>query len=564
MSRDRSDRVILSLQGVSKDFAQGRRLLDNLTLGFFAGAKIGILGINGSGKSSLLRIMAGEDKSFSGELRLEKGMRVGYLAQEPYLSSDKSVSSTIMEGLADKQGLLDRFNEVSSSLCASDLSEDLMSSLLEEQSSLQERIDSVDGWNLANEVEVASEALRCAEGDSLVGTLSGGEKRRVALCRLLLSKPDVLLLDEPTNHLDAETTAWLERHLRESKSMVVLVTHDRYFLDNVTGWILELDRGKGITHQGNYSSWLSSREERLRQESREDKSLLRAIAEERAWIGKSRVARRDQARARIKSYEERLQAAQDSRPDIQRIHIPPGSRLGSRTVVFEGVSKSYGDKLLFEDLSFSLPQGGIVGVIGANGSGKTTLFRLLVGEELVDSGEIFLGESVSLGYVDQHRDDLDGGKTVWEEVSGGTDMIRVGKLDIASRAYVASFNFRGSDQQKRVIDLSGGERNRLHLAKLLRGGGNVLLLDEPTNDLDLETLRGLELALGIFPGCAVIASHDRWFLDRLCTHILSFEGDGKVVWFEGDFASFMEDKQRRLGVDALNPRRMNKKKITRG
>ena len=508
--------------------------------------------------------MAGEDKSFSGDLRIEKGARVGYLAQEPYLAPDLSVTATIMEGLADKQELLDRFNSVSSSLCATDLSDERMTSLLEEQADLQERIDSVDGWDISHEVEIASEALRCASGDTLVGTLSGGEKRRVALCRLLLSKPDILLLDEPTNHLDAETTAWLERHLRESKSMVVLVTHDRYFLDNVTGWILELDRGKGLTHQGNYSSWLSAREERLRLESREDKTLLRAIAEERSWIGKSRVARREQARTRIRSYEERLQAAQVARPEVQRIHIPPGSRLGSKTVVFDSVSKSFGDKLLFEDLSFSLPHGGIVGVIGANGSGKTTLFRLLVGEELVDSGEITLGETVSLGYVGQHRDKLSGTNTVWQEVSGGDDIIRVGKLEIPSRAYVASFSFKGSEQQKRVSDLSGGERNRLHLAKLLRGGGNVLLLDEPTNDLDLETLRGLELALGLFPGCAVIASHDRWFLDRLSTHILSFEGDGKVIWFEGDFASFMEDKQRRLGADALNPRRMMYKKITRG
>ncbi len=556
------ERVVLTVNKVTKDFAGGRKILDDITLGFLAGAKIGVLGINGSGKSSLLRIMAGEDRSFSGELRVENGMRVGYLQQEPELDETKNVESTILEGLSEKKALLDRFESVTTSLGAPDLAPALLEDLLSEQASLQERIEAEDAWDFAREVEIASEALRCPSGDSLVKHLSGGEKRRVALCRLLLSKPEILLLDEPTNHLDAETTAWLERHLRESKSLVVLVTHDRYFLDNVTGWILEIDRGKCISHEGNYSSWLAARSTRLSQELREDKVLLRAISEERSWIGKSRVARRELARKRIRSYEERLQAAQALRPEMQRINIPPGARLGTKTVVANGVSKSFGDRLLFEDLSFSLPQGGIVGVIGANGAGKTTLFRMLVGEESADSGELELGSSVSLGYVDQSRTALSGSNTVWGEVSGGDDTIKLGNGEVSSRAYVGSFGFRGSDQQKLVRDLSGGERNRLHLAKLLRGGGNVLLLDEPTNDLDVETLRGLELALETFPGCAVIASHDRWFLDRLATHILSFEGDGKVVWFEGDFASFMDDKQRRLGADVLNPRRLRYKKIT--
>ena len=562
-----TERVVLSLQSVTKALAGGRVVLEDVTLGFLAGAKIGILGINGAGKSTLLGILAGEDKEFTGERKLEGGISssvsIGYLPQEPMLDENKSVEQVIVEGLAHKKGLLDEFDAITARLGDEGIEEETMTQLLEQQAVLQEKIDAEDAWDLSREIAIASEALRCPEGATAVKVLSGGEKRRVALCRLLLAKPNILLLDEPTNHLDAETVAWLERHLRESDSTVVLVTHDRYFLDNVTGWMLELDRGRALPHHGNYSSWLAARARRLAEEEREDKVLLRAIEEERAWMGKSRVARRERAKARIKSYEERLQAAQEVRPDVQRIAIPPGARLGSKTVVAEGVSKSFGDRLLFEALSFSLPQGGIVGVIGANGAGKTTLFRLITGEEKVDRGELVLGESVSLGYVDQSRENLAGEQTVWQEVSGGEDMISLGGREVSSRAYVASFSFRGSDQQKRVCDLSGGERNRLHLAKLLRGGGNVLLLDEPTNDLDLETLRGLELALEIFPGCAVIASHDRWFLDRLATHILAFEGEGRVVWFEGDFASYMEDKKRRLGEDALTPRRMRYKKIAR-
>ena len=558
-----TERVVVSLQSVTKALAGGRVVLQEVTLGFLAGAKIGILGVNGAGKSSLLRILAGEDKDYTGERKLESGATIGYLPQEPVLDENKSVEQVILEGLAHKKELLDAFDAVTSRLGEEGIAEEAMTQLLEQQAALQEKIDAEDAWDLSREIAIASEALRCPEGETLVKVLSGGEKRRVALCRLLLSKPNILLLDEPTNHLDAETVAWLERCLRESESTVVLVTHDRYFLDNVTGWMLELDRGRALPHRGNYSSWLSARARRLAEEERGDKVLLRAIEEERAWMGKSRVVRRERAKARIKSYEERLQAAEGVRPDVQRIVIPPGARLGSKTVVAEGVAKSFGDRLLFEDLSFSLPQGGIVGVIGANGAGKTTLFRLIVGEATADRGAIVLGESVRLGYVDQSRESLSGEQTVWQEVSGGEDMISLGGGEVSSRAYVASFNFRGSDQQKRVCDLSGGERNRLHLAKLLRGGGNVLLLDEPTNDLDLETLRGLELALEIFPGCAVIASHDRWFLDRLATHILAFEGEGRVVWFEGDFGSYMEDKKRRLGEEALTPRRMRYKKIAR-
>ena len=563
-----SERVVISLQSVTKALMGGRVILEDVTLGFLAGAKIGILGGNGAGKSTLLGILAGEDKEFTGERKLEGGtsssISIGYLPQEPLLDENKNVEQVILEGLAHKKELLDAFDAITARLGEQDIAEETMTQLLEQQATLQEKIDAEDAWDLSREIAIASEALRCPEGETSVKVLSGGEKRRVALCRLLLAKPQILLLDEPTNHLDAETVAWLERHLRESESAVVLVTHDRYFLDNVTGWILELERGRALPHRGNYSSWLAARARRLAEEEREDKGLLRAIEEERAWMGKSRVARRERAKARIKSYEERLQAAQSVRHDVQRIVIPPGARLGSKTVVAEGVSKSFGERLLFEDLSFSLPQGGIVGVIGANGAGKTTLFRMIMGEEQADRGALVLGESVDLGYVDQSRESLAGEQTVWQEVSGGEDMISLGGKEVASRAYVASFNFRGSDQQKRVCDLSGGERNRLHLAKLLRGGGNVLLLDEPTNDLDLETLRSLELALEIFPGCAVIASHDRWFLDRLATHILAFEGEGSVVWFEGDFGSYIEDKRRRLGEDALTPKRMQYKKIARG
>ena len=563
-----TERVVVSLQSVTKALAGGRVILEDVTLGLLAGAKIGILGVNGAGKSTLLGILAGSDSDYTGERKLENGITIGYLSQEPALDESKSVEQVILEGLAHKKNLLDEFYAITARL-GEDLGEEgiaqeTMTQLLVQQATLQEKIEAEDAWDLSREIAIASEALRCPEGATPVRVLSGGEKRRVALCRLLLAKPRILLLDEPTNHLDAETVAWLERHLRESDSTVVLVTHDRYLLDNVTGWILELDRGRALPHRGNYSSWLAARARRLAEEEREDKTLLRAIEEERVWMGKSRVARRERAKARIKSYEERLQAAEGVRPDAQRIVIPPGARLGSKTVVAEGVSKSFGDKLLFEGLSFSLPQGGIVGVIGANGAGKTTLFRLIMGEEKVDRGALVLGESVSLGYVDQSREDLAGEQTVWQEVSGGEDMISLGGREVSSRAYVASFNFRGGDQQKRVCDLSGGERNRLHLAKLLRGGGNVLLLDEPTNDLDLETLRALELALEVFPGCAVIASHDRWFLDRLATHILAFEGEGAVVWFEGDFGSYMEDKKRRLGEDALTPRRMRYKKIARG
>ena len=560
-----TERVVVSLQSVTKALAGGRVVLQEVTLGFLAGAKIGILGVNGAGKSSLLRILAGEDKDYTGERKLESGATIGYLPQEPVLDENKSVEQVILEGLAHKKELLDAFDAVTSRLGEEGIEEEAMTQLLEQQAALQEKIDAEDAWDLSREIAIASEALRCPEGETLVKVLSGGEKRRVALCRLLLSKPNILLLDEPTNHLDAETVAWLERCLRESESTVVLVTHDRYFLDNVTGWMLELDRGRALPHRGNYSSWLSARARRLAEEERGDKVLLRAIEEERAWMGKSRVVRRERAKARIKSYEERLQAAEGVRPDVQRIVIPPGARLGSKTVVAEGVAKSFGDRLLFEDLSFSLPQGGIVGVIGANGAGKTTLFRLIVGEATADRGAIVLGESVRLGYVDQSRESLSGEQTVWQEVSGGEDMISLGGggryrlVRMLRRSiFVGAISRSGF-----VICLGGSAIGCIWRSCCGGGGGNVLLLDEPTNDLDLETLRGLELALEIFPGCAVIASHDRWFLDRLATHILAFEGEGRVVWFEGDFGSYMEDKKRRLGEEALTPRRMRYKKIAR-
>ncbi|MDW8124366.1 MAG: energy-dependent translational throttle protein EttA, partial [Geminicoccaceae bacterium] len=514
---------VFVMKRLTKIFPGGKKILDNITLAFLPGAKIGLIGINGSGKSTLLRIMAGIDKDFSGEAWAAEGVRIGYLEQEPKLDPTKDVLGNVMEGVAETKALLDRFDAISARF-AEPLSEEEMNALLAEQAELQEKIDAVRGWELQRQLEIAMDALRCPPGDADVSTLSGGERRRVALCRLLLAQPDLLLLDEPTNHLDAESVAWLERHLQEYKGTVVAVTHDRYFLDNVAGWILELDRGRAYPYQGNYSGWLEQKRKRLEQEEREEIARQKTLAREQEWIAASPRARQAKAKARIQAYEELLRRAQERAPGTAQIVIPPGPRLGDLVIEAEGLAKAYGDKLLFENLSFRLPPGGIVGVIGPNGAGKTTLFRIIVGQERPDAGTLRIGDTVKLGYVDQTRDTLDPNKTVWEEISEGKDTIQLGKYTMPSRAYVAAFNFRGPDQQKKVGQLSGGERNRVHMAKLLKSGANVILLDEPTNDLDVDTLRALEDALVEFAGCAVIISHDRWFLDRICTHILAFEG----------------------------------------
>jgi energy-dependent translational throttle protein EttA len=545
---------VYHMQGLSKTYPGNRKVLENVNLSFYPDAKIGVLGLNGSGKSTLLRIMAGLDSEFVGEAWAAEGARVGFLPQEPTLDPAKSVRENVMEGVADKRALIERYNEI-----AANYSDETA----EEMAKLQDEIDSRNLWDLDSQVDQAMDALRCPPDDAAVETLSGGERRRVALCRLLLEAPELLLLDEPTNHLDAETVAWLEGHLRSYPGAILIVTHDRYFLDNVTGWILELDRGRGIPYQGNYTSWLGQKQKRLQQEGREEEARQRTLAAEREWISASPRARQAKSKARYQRYEELLQKAAEKTTQTAQIVIPVTERLGQNVIEFEGLTKGFGDNLLIDDLTFKLPPGGIVGVIGPNGAGKTTLFRMITAQDKPDEGTITIGDSVKLGYVDQSRDTLDGSKTVWEEISGGLDQLQLGKREVNSRAYCAAFNFKGGDQQKKVGALSGGERNRVHLAKMLKSGANVLLLDEPTNDLDVDTLRALEEALEDFAGCAVIISHDRWFLDRIATHMLAFEGDSHVEWFEGNFADYEEDKKRRLGVDSTLPTRIKYKKFAR-
>jgi ATP-binding cassette ChvD family protein len=537
-----------------------REILRGIWLSFYPGAKIGVLGANGAGKSSLLRIMAGVDQDFLGEAFAMEGLRVGFLPQEPALDPDKTVLGNVEEGVAETKALLQRFEEISTKL-GEPLSDDEMERLLAEQATLQDKIDAVNAWDLDRTVDIAMDALRVPAGDTDVATLSGGERRRVALCRLLLSKPDMLLLDEPTNHLDAESVAWLERFLKEYPGTVVAVTHDRYFLDNVAGWILELDRGHGIPWEGNYSSWLDQKQQRLAQEEKADAARQRTLEHELEWVRMSPRARQAKSKARLQAYDAMLNEPFERRASALEIAIPPGPRLGDVVVKAEKLVKSYGDRVLLDDVSFDLPRGGIVGVIGPNGVGKTTVFRMIVGQEKPDGGRLTVGDTVRLGYVDQSRDTLDGTKTVWEEISGGQDVLTIGGRPVQSRAYVASFNLRGSDQQKKVATLSGGERNRVHLAKMLKSGANVLLLDEPTNDLDVDTLRALEDGLLGFAGCAVVISHDRWFLDRIATHMLVFEDEGRVVWLEGNYADYEADRRKRLGADADQPHRLRYKRL---
>ena len=553
---------VFVMQNLTKVFPGGKELFKGITLSFLPGAKIGVLGVNGAGKSTLLKIMAGVDKEFNGEAWAAEGVKVGYLEQEPKLDPTKNVMENIMDGLGETRDLLKRFEEVSMKF-AEPMSDDEMNALIEEQAELQEKIDACNGWDLERTIEIAMDALRCPPADADVTKLSGGEKRRVALCRLLLQKPDMLLLDEPTNHLDAESVAWLEKHLQEYKGTVVMVTHDRYFLDNVTGWILELDRGQGIPYEGNYSSWLEQKQKRLAQEAREENARQKTLANELEWIQKNPKARQAKSKARIKAYDELLNAATKDKITQAYINIPMNERLGDLVIEAENITKAYGDKVLIDNLSFKIPKGAIVGIIGPNGAGKTTLFRMITGQEKPDSGTIRIGESVDLGYVDQSRDELNPNKTVWEEISDGLDMMELGKKTIPSRAYVGQFNFKGGDQQKKVGQLSGGERNRVHMAKMLKKGANVILLDEPTNDLDVDTLRSLEEGIMAYPGCVLVTSHDRWFLDRLATHILAYEGDGHVEWFEGNFDDYEQDKRRRLGDDACNPHRLKYKKLER-
>jgi ATP-binding cassette ChvD family protein len=541
------------MQGLSKTYPT-RKVLDNIHLSFYPDAKIGVLGVNGSGKSTLLRIMAGIDKDYTGEAWVAEGARVGYLEQEPQLDPKLTVRENVMLGVAKQKAILDRYNEL-----AMNYSEETA----DEMTKLQDEIEAQGLWDLDSKVDQAMDALRCPPDDSDVTKLSGGERRRVALCKLLLDQPELLLLDEPTNHLDAESVSWLEGHLRNYPGAILIVTHDRYFLDNVTSWILELDRGRGIPYEGNYSSWLQQKQKRLEQEGREDAAHQRTLAREQEWIAASPKARQAKSKARYQRYEELLKKASEKQTQTAQIIIPVAERLGQNVVDFEGLSKSFGDRVLIDNLTFKLPPGGIVGVIGPNGAGKTTLFRMITGQEKPDSGTITVGETVHLGYVDQSRDALDGGKTVWEEISGGNELILLGKKEVNSRGYCSAFNFKGADQQKKVGALSGGERNRVHLAKMLRSGANVLLLDEPTNDLDVDTLRALEEALEDFAGCAVIISHDRWFLDRIATHMLAFEGDSHVEWFEGNFQDYEKDKMRRLGQDSVIPHRVKYKKLTR-
>ena len=545
---------IYHMRGLNKTYQGGKKVLENVNLSFYPDAKIGVLGINGSGKSTLLKIMAGIDKDFTGDGWVAQGARVGYLPQEPELDPDKSVRENVMEGVAEKQALLDRYNE---------LAMNYSDETADEMTALQDRIEALNLWELDSKVDQAMEALGVPGDEQPVATLSGGERRRVALCRLLLWEPELLLLDEPTNHLDAETVNWLEGHLRNYPGAILIVTHDRYFLDNVTGWILELDRGKGIPYEGNYSAWLVQKQKRLQQEGREDMARQRAISREQEWIAASPKARQSKSKARITRYEELVAKQQQKIDATAQIVIPISERLGQNVIAFEHLNKAFGDRLLIEDLSFKLPPGGIVGVIGPNGAGKTTLFKMITGAEKPDGGEIEVGESVKLGYVDQSRDALDPNATVWQEISGGNDILYFNKREINSRAYCAAFAFKGGDQQKKVGTLSGGERNRVHLAATLRKGGNVLLLDEPTNDLDMETLRALEEGLEDYAGCAVIISHDRWFLNRIATHILAFEGDSHVEWFEGNFSDYEADKKRRLGTDTIIPKKLKYKKFSR-
>ncbi len=557
-----SYQYIYVMNGLTKAFAGGRQVLKDIRLSFFPGAKIGVLGPNGAGKSTLLRIMAGLDGDFTGEAWAAEGVKAGLLSQEPQLDPTKDVMGNVLEGVAEKKALLERFEAVSARF-AEPLEEAEMNALIAEQAELQEKIDAVGGWELERQVEIAMDALRCPPGDAAIAALSGGERRRVALCRLLLAHPDLLLLDEPTNHLDAELVAWLERFLSEYDGTVVAVTHDRYFLDNIAGWILELDRGRGIPFKGNYSSWLEQKSKRLEQEEKEEHGRQRELARELEWIRQSPRARQAKSKARVSSYETLLAESRERAPDQAQIVIPAGPRLGDLVVQAEHLSKAYGDRLLIEDLSFRVPPGAIVGIIGPNGAGKTTLFRMIVGAEQPDAGTLRLGDTVKLGYVDQSRDALRAEKTVWEEISGGLDQLELGKHRMASRAYVAAFNFKGADQQKKVGQLSGGERNRVHLAKMLKSGANLLLLDEPSNDLDVDTLRALEDALLAFAGCVMVISHDRWFLDRIATHIVAFEGDSAVVWFEGNYSAYEADRRRRLGEAAEQPHRIKYKPLVR-
>jgi ATP-binding cassette ChvD family protein len=551
---------IYTMNRVGKVVPPKRIILRDISLSFFPGAKIGVLGLNGSGKSTLLKIMSGLDKDIEGEARPQPGIKVGYLPQEPLLDEAKTVRQVVGEGVGDVQSLIDRFNAISDRF-AEPMSDQEMNKALEEQAAMQDKIDAVGGWELERKLEIAADSLRLPPWDAVVGKLSGGEKRRVALCRLLLSKPDMLLLDEPTNHLDAESVAWLEHFLEEYPSTVIAVTHDRYFLDNVAEWILELDRGHGIPWQGNYSSWLEQKEQRLQQEERQQDALAKSLKRELEWVRTNPKARQAKSKARLQRYEELASQEFQKRNETNEIYIPPGDRLGDLVIECKNLRKGYGDRLLIDSLSFNLPPGGIVGIIGPNGAGKTTLFRMLAGGEKPDAGEIRMGPSVKLAYVDQSRQSLNDKNTVWQEISGGLDLIKVGNYETSSRGYVGRFNFKGVQQQQIIGDLSGGERNRVHLAKVLKAGGNVLLLDEPTNDLDIETLRALEDALVAFPGCAVVISHDRWFLDRIATHILAFEGDSQVVWFEGNYQEYVEDHKRRKGEDAAQPHRIRYKPL---
>jgi len=557
-----SYQYIYVMKQLSKTFQGGRELMKDISLSFLPGAKIGVLGANGAGKSTLLRIMAGIETEYNGEVWAAEGARVGFLPQEPELDPSKDVEGNAMEGVGEIKDLIDRFNEVSAKF-AEPMDDDEMNTLLEEQGTLQEQIDAVNGWELERTVEMAMDALRCPPGDADVTTLSGGEKRRVALCRLLLQKPDLLLLDEPTNHLDAESVAWLELHLQEYPGTVVAITHDRYFLDNVAGWILELDRGRGIPYEGNYSAWLEQKQKRLAQEEKTEQARQRTLTNELEWIRQSPRARQAKSKARITAYEKLRSEADEKTPDTAQIIIPQGPRLGDLVIEAADLAKGFEDRLLFEELSFKIPPGAIVGIIGANGAGKTTLFKIISGDEQMNNGSIRLGDTVKLGYVDQSREELDARKTVWEEISEGLDEIELGHRTMQSRAYVSQFNFKGPDQQKKVGQLSGGERNRVHLAKVMKSGANVIMLDEPTNDLDVDTLRALEEALLAFPGCVLITSHDRWFLDRIATHIIAFEGDSQVVWFEGNYDDYEADRHNRLGALADQPHRIKYRPLTR-
>ena len=555
-----SGQFIFTMHRVSKIVPPNRTILKDISLSFFPGAKIGVLGLNGSGKSTLLRIMAGVDQEYDGEARPQPNIRIGFLSQEPQLDPKKNVRGNVEEAVAETKALLDKFNEISM-MFGEPMSDEEMNKLIEKQGKLQEKIDAAGAWDLDRKLEIAADALRLPPWEADVTKLSGGERRRVALCKLLLSQPDMLLLDEPTNHLDAESVAWLEHFLHDYPGTVVAVTHDRYFLDNAAGWILELDRGEGIPWKGNYSSWLDQKQKRLAVEEKQESARQRTLKHELEWVRTNPKGRHAKSKARLAAYEELASQEFQKRNETKEIFIPPGPRLGDVVVQAENLTKGYGDRLLIDGISFNLPRGGIVGVIGANGAGKTTLFRMITGQEKPDGGKLRIGETVQLAYVDQSRDTLDGGKTVWEEISGGHDIMLIGKTEVQSRAYCGRFNFRGSDQQKLVRDLSGGERNRVHLAKLLKSGGNLLLLDEPTNDLDVDTLRALEEALLDFGGCAVIISHDRWFLDRIATHMLAFEGNSHVAWFEGNYADYMVDKERRLGTEAVQPHRIKYKKL---